>query len=260
MEPIAQAFMSDLQRDESSGIANAQALVGFYVHVQKLRVAARNRARALEKEGRPSETSHAIADELARVEQAIAAALAAWVRRHPAGQWALRQHGVGPILAAALLALLLNKPVPERASSWWAYAGLAPDRALKKGQVRSWNATLKVFCYRLANSFVRFHADPACYYGQVYAQRRAYEEQRNAAGAYRELAERALATRDIRDPETRSWYEKGMLPPGRIDLRARRYAVKLFLAHLHDVCYETEYGRRPPNPYPIPPPQWEGVS
>jgi hypothetical protein len=42
-----------------------------------------------------------------------------------------------------------------------------------------------------------------------------------------------------------------MLPPAQIDNRARRYAVKLFLAHLHHVWYETEFGEAPPKPYPI---------
>lgn len=42
-----------------------------------------------------------------------------------------------------------------------------------------------------------------------------------------------------------------MLPPGRIQLRAKRYAVKLFLAHFHNKWYEIHFGCPAPLPYPI---------
>lgn len=42
-----------------------------------------------------------------------------------------------------------------------------------------------------------------------------------------------------------------MLPPGHIDARARRYAVKLFLSHLHDEWYRIHFKKEPPLPYPI---------
>ncbi len=44
---------------------------------------------------------------------------------------------------------------------------------------------------------------------------------------------------------------EGKLPPGQIDARSRRYAVKLFLSHLQLVWYEKHYGEKPPLPYPI---------
>jgi hypothetical protein len=46
-------------------------------------------------------------------------------------------------------------------------------------------------------------------------------------------------------------YSAGRLPPGQIDARARRYAVKLFLSHLHEVWYKAHFGKAPPLPYPI---------
>jgi hypothetical protein len=41
------------------------------------------------------------------------------------------------------------------------------------------------------------------------------------------------------------------LPPAHIHARAKRYAVKLFLAHYQQVAYELHFGKKPPNPYPI---------
>ncbi len=44
---------------------------------------------------------------------------------------------------------------------------------------------------------------------------------------------------------------KPKLPPAHIDSRASRYAVKLFLSHLHDVMYKRVLGKNPPFPYPV---------
>jgi hypothetical protein len=42
-----------------------------------------------------------------------------------------------------------------------------------------------------------------------------------------------------------------MLHLGHINDRARRYAVKQFLADLHGAWYRCEFGREPPLPYPV---------
>ena len=44
---------------------------------------------------------------------------------------------------------------------------------------------------------------------------------------------------------------RGRLPDGRVHLRAQRYALKLFLSHLHHVMYVYHYGEIPPKPYVI---------
>jgi hypothetical protein len=42
-----------------------------------------------------------------------------------------------------------------------------------------------------------------------------------------------------------------MLPPAQIDARARRYAVKLFLSHMHGEWFRRHFKSEPPMPYPI---------
>lgn len=42
-----------------------------------------------------------------------------------------------------------------------------------------------------------------------------------------------------------------MLPPAQIDARARRYAVKAFLADMHAEWYRRHFGQEPPKPYAI---------
>ena len=51
------------------------------------------------------------------------------------------------------------------------------------------------------------------------------------------------------DTQAKKHYLEGKLPPARIHLRAKRWAVKLFLAHYHHVLYESTHGTPPPKPY-----------
>lgn len=44
---------------------------------------------------------------------------------------------------------------------------------------------------------------------------------------------------------------KPKLPPAHIDARAMRYAVKIFLSHLHEIMYKRQLGKNPPLPYPM---------
>jgi hypothetical protein len=65
------------------------------------------------------------------------------------------------------------------------------------------------------------------------------------------LCKHELASSKRFTSEQRAHYEAGRLPPGRIDLRATRYATKQFLSDLHAVWWQIETGEKPPKPYPI---------
>jgi hypothetical protein len=89
------------------------------------------------------------------------------------------------------------------------------------------------------------------FYGRLYRERKALEVARNEAGDYRHIARQTLQEKNIQHPETKRIYESRKLPPGRLDLRARRWSVKIFLAHLHEEMWREHYGTEPPAPYPI---------
>jgi hypothetical protein len=113
-----------------------------------------------------------------------------------------------------------------------------------------WNPKLKVLCFKIGQCFMKFHNHPDCYYGHIYRERKDQEIMRNERGDYRENA-LALASRFGRDTEAYKSYSVGKYPPAHIDARARRYAVKLFLAHFHEEGYRRIMHREPPKPYPI---------
>ena len=135
-------------------------------------------------------------------------------------------------------------PGPETRLSW---ANLTA--ALAK---RPWNARLKVVCWKLAQSFVKCSGRPACRYGQLYKQRKAYEMERNAQGLYREQAEQVLKTKRIgHDTDAFAHYSEGHLPPAHIQARSERWAVKMFLSHLHEAATVAVHQRLPRKPFGI---------
>ena len=120
-------------------------------------------------------------------------------------------------------------------------------KALKR---RPWNASLKTLCWKVGQSFMKFSNRDDCYYGKIYKERKAYEIARNERGDNKELAA-SLLPKFKKSTEAYGYLKSGVLPPAQIDARARRYAVKLFLSHLHGAWYEAHYGTKPPLPYPI---------
>lgn len=127
---------------------------------------------------------------------------------------------------------------------------LTADSIISALSLRPWNASLKTLCWKIGESFVKVSNHEQDIYGHIYAERKAWEQVQNEQGRYKDQADIGLA-RVGRSTEAYGYYKKGLLPPGQIHSRAKRYAVKLFLAHYHHVAYELHYGKQPPNPYVI---------
>ena len=115
---------------------------------------------------------------------------------------------------------------------------------------RPWNNSLKRLCFLIGESFVKVSGNPDAVYGQAYLVRKQQEVSKNEAGDFADQAAKALVEKKWRDDtEAKKHYEAGRLPPARIHMRAKRWAVKLFIAHYHHVLYESTHGVPPPKPY-----------
>jgi hypothetical protein len=80
----------------------------------------------------------------------------------------------------------------------------------------------------------------------------AVHRQKNERGDFAAQAADILTKKKIgKDTDAYKAYSVGKLPPAHIHARATRYAVKLLLAHLHEVMYVQHHGRQPPLPYAI---------
>lgn len=183
------------------------------------------------------------------LEKAIAKELTGYAKHDPMGEWAMKIKGIGPIITAGLLAHIDIKQAPT-AGHIWRYAGLDPTCKWLPKEKRPWNASLKTLCWKIGESFLKVSGKDDAYYAQVYLARKALEQQKNERLEYKEQA--AEKAKHVgKNTEAYKYYSIGKLPPGHIHARAKRYAVKLFLAHWFEEAYRQRYGKEPPLPYPI---------
>ena len=227
----------------------ARFLVDNYYQMQRQRIRAAGQARSMPNE--PHEVLSHLSVQSEELEGQTKRALQVYVENHPVGQWLINITGIGPVIAAGLLAHIDIEKSPT-VGHIWAFAGLDPTRVWAKGQKRPHNATLKVICWKAGESFVKNCNREDCFYGEIYKRRKEQEIRKNEAGEFAEQAASILAKRKYnKDTDAYKAYVAGKLPPAHIHARARRYAVKLFLAHLHEEMYERKFGTKPPLPYPI---------
>jgi hypothetical protein len=227
----------------------ARFLVDAYYAMQKDRMRASHQERTLDQGGEPHLVMSWLLGQRETLERQIARALNAYSDAQPLGQWARSICGIGPIISAGLLANIDIGRAPT-VGHIWRFAGLDPTVRWEKNQKRPWNASLKRLCFLIGESFVKVSGNDNDVYGQIYKARKEYEIRKNEAGDYAEQAAASLAAKRFgKDTDARKHYEAGRLPPARIHLRAKRYSVKLFLAHYHHVGYEMANGEAPPKPY-----------
>ena len=231
--------------------AEARWLVSKYYDIQEDRIRSAHRTRVLNAAGEPNDIMAYLTRQNDTLEKQIRLALDYYSRGHAASVWARSILGVGPVIAAGLLAHIDIDKAPYP-SSVWKFAGLDPTTKWSKGEKRPWNAELKRLAYIIGESFVKVSARPNDYYGHVWREAKDREIARNEAGELAEEAKRALAAKNYgKQTDARAAYEAGKLPPAHIHARARRVAVKRFLADFHCVLHWIELGRPPPRPYVI---------
>jgi hypothetical protein len=224
-------------------------MVDLYYEIQEHRKATGNQSRQLAEGDEPVASLVTIHGYVVGIEEAIKAALDAWTKQDDLASWARGHKGVGPVIAAGLAAHI-DVERARTAGAVWRFAGLDPTSKWKKGEKRPWNARLKVLCWKLGDSFVKQSGREDAFYGQYYRQKKAEEVARDLRDENAEKAAQTLKERNITDKPTRKVYESGHFPAGRLDLRARRKAVKLFLAHYLQHGRELK-GLEVVAPYPI---------
>lgn len=224
-------------------------VVDIYYQLQKQRIRSKNQLRAAAEQAEPNDLLLWVTDNMDVTERAIPRAMNEYVKSKRPGRWLLSVHGIGPVISAGLLAHI-DPEIATTVGKIWRFAGLDPTVKWEKGQKRPWNAALKTLCWKIGKSFVMLRASDKDFYGKLYEERKTIEQGRNERGEFAEQAAASLqAKRYGDDTQARKHYEAGRLPPARIDMRARRWVVKLFLSHFHHVLYECHRGTKPPHPF-----------
>jgi hypothetical protein len=272
----------------------ARYLVDTYYQMQDYRISTSNQGRSMGKDEEPHLTLDFFQRQMATLENQVRTVLNTWTDTEELGQWAKSITGIGPVIAAGLLAHIDIEKAPT-VGHIWRYAGLDPTVTWEKGEKRPWNASLKVICWKAGESFVKVSNNDKDVYGKFYKQRKVFEDERNDAvveiaatdlmnggpgggrtdgliklpdnpvpqvvyqiegkwyyGGNAKAAHDVLKRKKIgKDTDAIKSYRVGKLPPAHIHARAKRYAVKLFLAHYHETGYRLHFGTEPPAPYPI---------
>jgi len=227
----------------------SRSIVDLYYRIQEHRIALAGQVRSLTKDEKSVEIPAHFLNQMMNLEKSIVPALQSFAQSYQVGRWSIAQHGIGPVLSAGLIAHIDINKAPT-AGHIWSYAGLNPNQVWEKGQVRPWNAQLKVLCWKIGQSFMKFHNNENSFYGHLYKQDKLRRIERNESGGNAEFAARLLNEKNYRGGTiTRERLESGMLPDAQIDAQARRYAVKMFLSHWHEIAYWAEFGKAPVAPY-----------
>jgi hypothetical protein len=229
--------------------AEARYLVDLYYQLQDFRIQGKNQARASETAPEPNLLVGWMAGNFKTLEGDIKRAMDVYSESRLPGRWAKSIVGIGPVLSGGLLAHV-DVSRSTTAGKLWSFAGLEPNTVWAKGQKRPWNARLKVLAWKIGESFVKVSNNKGDVYGKIYRRRKDLEIARNESGAFAPQAEAVLAAKKIgHETEAYKAYSQGLLPPAHIHARARRYAVKIFLAHYQEVAYWDRFGVAPPAPW-----------
>ncbi len=251
LDPIVRLTRDLATAAKTLSDAEARFLVDTYYQMQANRIRSAGQVRSLEDSPEPHDVLDWLVTQSETLENQIKRALDKWTDGQIIGQWLKSITGIGPVLASGLIAHTEIDQCPT-VGHLWRFAGLDPSVTWGKGQKRPWNAGLKVLCWKVGESFVKVQNLPSDTYGQVYVARKAYEQERNERGGNAEAAKASLEKKKFgKETESYKHYTEGKLPDIQIHRRAQRYAVKLFLAHFHEVYYFLRYQTLPPFPYAL---------
>ncbi len=113
------------------------------------------------------------------------------------------------------------------------------------------NRDAKKLVYLIGESFV-LNSNRGSLYGELYKERKAYETMKNERGDYAEQAKKELESKSYnKETVTYERLSQGKLSDDHINMRARRWAVKIFLTHVFEALWIYTYKTNPPTIYPI---------
>lgn len=133
-----------------------KALVEMYYDIQKFRQAGQNRDNPAMK----AERLELAVAKLKNLEGYLVNEMVAVLPEYPISDWLLGLRGVGPMMAAALIASDLD-PAIDKPSSWWRFAGVGvvdgKNQRKRRGEKRSYNGFLRRTLYVLMGQFLKAH-------------------------------------------------------------------------------------------------------
>lgn len=250
LEPLRRLSRDMAMTSTTLSLDEARYLVDAYYTIQGNRISSNNQVRALEETEEPHSVIAWLAAQDETLESQIKRVLDKWTDAQEVGRWLRSIVGIGPVIAAGIIAHI-DIEKATTVSKIWRFAGLDPTCKWEKKQKRPYNAKLKtLLAFKIGESFVKVQGHENDIFGKIYAAHKRWLQERNDAGEFTEEAARILVAKRF-NPSTDAYkaYSVGKLPPAHVHARARRYAVKLFVAYLHYHWYKMHFKREPPEPF-----------
>jgi hypothetical protein len=202
-------------------------LVETYYDIQDQRIVAQNRLRSYqdakeaERRDELQQTSEWVDQRFDKIERETKAKILREVRRYPlARDYMLKIKGVGPCIAAAIIAYYEDVERFSTISKFWAYAGQhvvdghAPKR--KKGELANWSPNLRRILWLASESFVKVKSSP---YRPLYDEFKAFYQTK--------FPEQVDSGKKNKQGKPIMLYTKM-----HIHNMAKRKVVKVFLSHI----------------------------
>lgn len=245
----------------------ARYLVDLYYQMQHHRITSESQIRAIN-QGHDSGETHELltffSDKSWSMEREIQSVLGSYALQFRVGRWLQSICGIGPVISAGILANVDIERAPY-AGHLWSYAGILGDslnnwdqskwkqKENGKGKQKPWNSQFKTLVvFKAGESFVKVQNKDNDVYGHIYRERKDIYISKNLNHEYSERAKTILEKKKFNSQtEAKKAYESGRLPDAHIHAMARRWAVKVFLSHLHQVMFEDCYSKPAPRPYMI---------
>ena len=141
------------------GRTQARSLVNAYYKMQRQRIRTKAQLRGPINENAQALTAF-FAERTSNVEGLYKQALQVYALASPVGKWSLSIKGIGPVIAAGLIAYIDIEKTPN-AGALWRFSGLDPTLPrLTKGEKSKYNARLKTLCWKIGESFVKVRQPP----------------------------------------------------------------------------------------------------
>lgn len=183
-------FRKDIKKAKIiSTVKEVRFLVDGYYMMQNERIRVENQIRALEDTEEPHDILDYLLLPVKTFEYHIKTALDEFCDSLPIGRWLKNISGIGPVLAAGLIAHIDIKKALYTGNIW-SYAGLTPTIKWEKGEKRPFNAKLRTLCYKIGESFIKQSHRENDIYGKLYQKRKVYEWRKNLNGEYAEEAKK----------------------------------------------------------------------
>lgn len=228
-------------------------MVDRYYDMQKMRIATGNQDFALHNNNVEISEDNAlsyISDAFKDTEKSISKFLDVYTDNHPIGQWLKSIMGIGPVLAAGLLAYIDMDKV-KTAGALWKYAGWDVGYVRpKRGQKINYNPKFRTLCWKIGDCFIKMQNREGDIYGHLYKEKKDWYIAKNESGGFAEKAQYELSLKTFsKDTNAYKAYSAGKLPDAQINAMASRFAVKIFLSHLFEVWYMYHNNAMPPKPF-----------